>query len=295
MKDLSKTGLLPISTASTNKIQAYLERATRYINRFCRRDFIPWVETRSYPVPFAHLDLAIRRFPTAHLRLDQDLLEALTVNNGYEDLTPVTDYFLLELNINPKNIVAINYPKYWGGPFGSISGLQRYDAPIITVEGIWGYFDYRYPYEAWIDTEETVLAPGLDATQTTFDVEDAEGTDSWGNVRFAKGYMLRIDNEFMEVTNVTTQTAPLLDTITVRRGIRGTTKAVHTTGTEIKRWRVIEDIKEVCLQVAKIWRESDLAAGGRLGVSDVSVGTEISIPEDPLSVMKSYVRSMIWG
>ena len=52
IKDSTKTGIVTTSTDSDNKIATYLKRATRYIERYTRRRFIPYIETQEYPVPY---------------------------------------------------------------------------------------------------------------------------------------------------------------------------------------------------------------------------------------------------
>lgn len=289
MKDLNKTGLIaPIPDSGKTKIKDYLGRATRYIERQTRRQFFPSVEARVYPVPYAYYDLAVRRYPSAHLKLDQDLLEVINVNNGSEDLG-AQYYFTLEHNVYPKHILVVRYPKYWGGTLGGIGTYKRYDDYSITVKGLWGYADYLYPSNYWIDTQEKVAIGGINDSVNTINVVDASGLDEMGLPRFEEGYLLRIGNELMEVTDVTG------NVITVIRGIRGSEKNAHAEDATIYRWKVIEDIEEACLQIAKIWREADLSAGSRIGVSDVSVGAELGIPGDIVSILSSYKRTLLFG
>ena len=289
MKDVNKSGLITVSAASSDKIQAYLERATRFIRRFTGRDFFPWVETRHFPIPYAYSDLRMRRFPAAHLKLDQDLLETFNVNNGVDDLVETTQYFTLEYNIYPKRIIAVKYPYYWGGFSGAgISPYKRYDEAIIEVDAMWGYADHLYPSEAWIDTFETIPVGGLTSSATTMTLVDVDGDDAWNKKKFYLNQLIRVDDELMIVSGINTGT----NVLTVLRGQRGSTATTHDAGVAIKRWRVLEDITDACLKIAKTWRESDIAAGGRLGVSEMSAGTEISIPADPLNTLKMYRRSI---
>ncbi len=283
MKDIGKSGFIVPSDTGKEKIDTYLDRATRFIQRATRRDFLPWIETRQYPIPYSYVDLRIRSSHMSQLALDQDLLElfSLTVN----DVELSSDYyFLLEHNTKPYTLIAPR--RAW--TYGSSSLLRRYDDAIIKVTGLWGYADMRYPYEFWIDTGLTLdAAGGITATQTSFAVTSGAQIDYLGQPAFLPGRMLRIDDELMEISSVVT------NTITVRRGLRGSTKAIHDADAEIKRWRVVEDIVEATLQVAKTWREADIAAGGRIGVGDISVGAELTIPSDPLKVINSYQRSML--
>lgn len=290
MHELNKTGFVADPTPGFVKIERYLDRATRFITRFTRREFFPFIETRKFPVPYAYLDLNIRRFPDAHLKLDQDLLEPLTVNNGVNDLTIDDDYFLLEHNIYPKTILAVKFPNFWGGFLAGLTPFTRYDEAIVTVDAIWGYFDGRYPDGAWIDTTED-LGSDLDATATSITFTNIDGEDEEGNNRVEKGRLLRIDDEFLEVTDVNIST----NAATVRRGVRGSTATTHSSGADILKWSVIHDIVEATLKIAKAWREEDIQIGGAIGVSDGSASKESGIPNEPLSMVRSYQRSILYG
>ena len=293
MKDLGKSGIVvDMSDKGRTKIEQYLLRATRYIQRHTRRDFFPWRETRKYPIPYTFYDLAVRRYPSAHLILDQDLIDVYVLNNGQEDIDDIY-FYPLELNIKPHYAIAVKFPKYWGGMYGGVTPFTRFDEGLISVDGLWGYAEntggWRYPDDFWINTQFSLTAT-LSDNSTVISIPSL-GTqqDVLGEKPFVAGRLLKIEDEFIEIITDSIDT----NTITVRRGARGTTAVEHLSGTLIERWRVIEDITEACLQIAKTWRESDISAGGRIGVSDVSPGAELSIPSDPLTILKSYSRSMI--
>lgn len=284
--------------AADEKIIEYLSRATRFINRFTRRDFFPWRETRRYPIPHRFSDLSMRRYTLANLFFDQDLLAVKQLTNGNGDtLIENTDFFLMESNLWPKNAIQLLFPNFWGGGF-EIAVLSRaFDQPIIVVDGIWGYHDgYGRPDEAWVDTYDTVAATGITANDKTIVIGDTDERDALNQMKYTAGTMLKIDDEFMEVTGLTLGTDPDTDPnrVKVIRGIRGTTAVAHTDPTsKIYKWHVEDDIVEACLQIAKTWRESDTSAGGRIGVNDYSAGVEIGIPADPLNTIKMYQRSLI--
>lgn len=281
-----------------DKIIDYLVRATRFINRFTRREFFPWRETRKFAVPHRFNDLSMRRFTLADLYFDQDLLAVNSLTNGNGDtLIENTDFFLMESNMWPKNAVQLKFPNYWGGLYSTGILSRSFDEPIIIVDGIWGYHDiYGRPNESWIDTYDTVGSAGIDATSRNIVVGDFDDKDALNMAKYVIGHLLKIDDEYMEVVGTKLGTDPNTDpnTIKVIRGVRGTTAVAHTDPTsKIYKWRVVDDITEACYQIAKTWRESDTSAGGRLGVSDYSAGVEIGIPADPLNTIKMYQRSMI--
>lgn len=296
MKEVDKSGVSGGYISQTlfdnkdDKMLAYLARASRFIQRFTRRDFYPRVETRSFGIPYRYLDLRLYRNRTGNLVLDKDLLEVSQVYDGEKTLT-TDEYFLLDANIYPKTEIAIQFPRYWGGDAYRTSHIEK---PEITITGIWGYHD-QYAYDAWLDTYEVIQAGGIDSNITTLTLSDVDGLDEFGLPRLLEGYLIRVNTEFMEVVSVDSDA----NTVQVRRGVRGTSAITHAENSAIHRWRVIEDIVEATLQIAKTWRESGVAAGGRLGTSDLAATVEINIPNDPLMVVKMYQRKMSgtyqWG
>ena len=281
VKQIGNSGTVVVPTSATDLILRDLMSATRYIQRVTRRDFFPWFETRSFPVPHRYLNLRLRRFPTAILELDNDLLEAHVVNNGVNDLTISTEYFLMEPNMYPKSAIHVKFPAYWGGFTGITS---HYAEPVLHVTGLWGYADHRYPDEAWIDTGETVPVGGLTSNATTISVTNADRNDAWGNSAFSVPSLLRIEDELLVTT------AKATGVVTVTRGVRGSTAAAHVAGTSIKRWRVAEDIRQATLQIARIWRESNASVNNQLGIADSGASSEGSVPGDVLSIVKMYIR-----
>lgn len=289
MKDINKTGVISVASLSSgySKIESYLRRATRYIERMTRREFFPYIATKSYPIPHAFNDLRMHRYPTAHVKLHGDLLE---VTQFLFETTEITsdDYYLMESNIYPKTTAVIRLSSSIG--LTSIGSTKRFDEPVIHITGTWGYTDaVRYPADAWLDTYETVPAGGLTANATSFTASDVDGDDENFRKRFVKGRLLKINDEFIEVVDTNTTS----NAVTIRRGARGSTASVHAEGDVIYSWQVTQDIVEATLQVAKTWRESDIAAGSRLGVSDYSAGVEVNIPADPARIIKSYERSVL--
>ncbi len=278
-----------------NKIQDYLLRATAFIKRFTRRDFFPWRENRTFPIPHSFLDLSMRRFTLADLYLDNDLLEVHTLINGTSGgtLSFGTDYFLLESNITPHYAIQLKFPNFWGGQSFAATSYS-YEEPVIEIDAIWGFHNgYKRTNEAWVDTLETVQDGGITETQSSLTITSITGRDANYMRQFTVGNLLKIEDEFLEVVEITAGTSPDPHTMTVLRGVRGTIAAAHDEGTKIYRWLVEPDITEACLQIAKTWRESDTSAGGRFGVNDVSAGVEIGIPADPLNTIKMYQRSIV--
>lgn len=278
----------PDQTSADNTIVDYLVRATRYIERYCRRDFLPMYETRVFAIPNRIVDLARRRYMSADIYMDKDLLEVVELTNASGlVLTENTDFFILPANVKPKFALSLLFPNFWMNGFDTTS--YNFEYPNVSVEGWWGYQEH-WPDRAWIDTLLDVPVAGINISQTTITGwSDVDGLDELGDTAFSIGCLIRIDDELMAINTVD----PLTNTITVQRAVRGTVATAHLGGVDVTKWLVHEDIQQVCLQIAKTWREFGQTAGGRIGVSDVAPGAEITIPADPINTLKSYVRRVI--
>lgn len=118
--------------------------------------------------------------------------------------------------------------------------------PFVSIAGVWGYStDYA---NAWIDTTQTVTnVGGMNASVTTFTVTDADAANNLGlTPALSAGNLIQIETEWMEVTatNITT------NTITVRRGVNGSTAAAHAQGTAVYTFQVEEEVKRACYRQA---------------------------------------------
>lgn len=270
-------------------IQDELLAATRYIRRNSgMRDFFPFYEEHQFAIPYKYYDLSMRRRTAADILLDNDLLECVYVKNEQDvTLTADTNYFFRELNIYPKYAVALKFPQYWTGSSYTVTALGHIAQPAVKVKALWGYHDdYRY---AWVDTLERVATNGITSSATTLELTELDGNDEDGlSPRIEEGQLLRIEDELLEVISLTDN-----NTLTVKRGARGSTAAAHAQTTVIKKWRVHEDIAQACYQIAKTWREANESKGGRQGVSDMSTGVELAVPRDPATIIKSYRR--VWN
>jgi len=212
-------------------------------------------------------------------------------------LAPGIDFFPLDFNYSPFYGLHLVFPNAWTGTFVGSSYRNQY--PQLLIMGLWGYHE-QYP-EAWVDTLET--APdgdfsdafssafpitGISAEATTLLVADTTGEDAWGLTRFEEGMLLRIDDELLEVNAVLSDTS-----ISVKRGAHGSFAVPHSGGVPILRYAVQQDVIEACITIAATWREADDSKGGRQGVSDMSQGVQISLPEDVVRILTRLQRAMV--
>lgn len=121
-----------------------------------------------------------------------------------------------------------------------------YGSRYVTVDGVWGYND---DYEhAWLNT--TTLTDGIDAAATSFEVTDFDGPNAYGDMpSISAGHVIQIDTEWMDViaTSAVTDDMTLITTytLTVVRGVNGSTAAAHMIDAVVAVYQMDESIRRL--------------------------------------------------
>jgi hypothetical protein len=223
-------------TGDDSLLVGYAGWAGRIFDQLTRRHFYPLKATRYYDHP-ADDDRV--------LKLDEDLLQVVTftTNNG-DDTVLATNYYLMcgqAYNLTPYDRIALK--RDGTQPVLLYSGTpQRANA----VTGMWGYHEDWG--NAWQDSNDTIQTTGgISAAATSITVADADGQDIYGlTPRFRVQRLLKIEDEYCYVTGRDTGN----NTLTVRRGVNGTTAATHAKDTVIYIYRPMRDIIQVSLRLA---------------------------------------------
>jgi hypothetical protein len=228
-------------------LRSFCIKASRFFDTRCtnkilpKRRFYPAYETRYFPHPVSSSGSVLvpqSRGSAAQLRLCDDLLaiDTLTTNNGGTTVTS-PDYFLYKW---PGRVQP--------GPFdtigllagGTITAFESDSNPMNAnaVTGWWGYHeDWANAFE---NSQQTVVDDPLSDSATTLTVTDVDADDINGlpNV-FQSLQLLRIEDEYLWASKAD----PSTDTITVVRGVNGTTAVEHLQGTAVYIYRPMEEIK----------------------------------------------------
>ncbi|MEL6271938.1 MAG: phage head-tail connector protein, partial [Chloroflexota bacterium] len=203
-------GIPDSNTAEDDRLLAALEAASRHIERYTGRHFLPYHATLTHDLlPVCPNDLL----------LTEDLLQLISVADADGTIDP-DDITMLPPD-GPASLLRIN-------------GLFAWDSPERTadVTGVWGWNDT--PLEMWQDSGDAVNDLSLSSTATTITVGDADATYADGvTPRFSVGALLNIEDEFVRVLAVDT----VANTLSVERGAQGTTAAAHSLGTPIQVYR----------------------------------------------------------
>jgi hypothetical protein len=234
------------SSSNTNAtmIDQAVDAASRAIDNDTRRVFYPHIETNRYDAPEGReLDLA------------DDLLELLEVTNGDATTIPTTEFSLLPYNVYPKNELLINAASV----YGFVTSTTTAQEGAVSVQAIYGYAQ-RY-------TQSWAAGSTLNGAITTTSATSITATSG---TPFANGNIIRIDNELLRVTNVST------NTLTVERGWNGSTAATHLTLANMRIWKPDAIIVQCTkIQAARLYRRFETiygtTGGGEMGVQAVVI------------------------
>lgn len=242
----------------------FIVAASDIAQQYCRRSFVPYVQTRTFDAREPVIDGDL-------LRLDEDLLEVTTLTNGDDTVIGSSNYVLRGANATPRWGIKL---KNSSGYYWTYSGSDYEDA--ISVAGVWGFHeDYA---NAWVDSGDTVQdAGGINASVQTVTVSDADGKDARYRTRFEVGKLLKIDSEFMKVVAVDASA----NALTVMRGANGSTAATHDNGATISTWAVQRNIEQAVIALVRWLYRHKQTDGDRIQFMN---GTQIIMNEAPVHV-----------
>lgn len=168
------------------------------------------------------------------------------------------------------------------------SGDPSTDSQAIGVTGVWGYRK-RYGSDAWRPSGDT-LPSLLSSSATSITVSAVGGTQYDGSTpRFSPGQLLRLENEWLRVINVSAEN----NTLTVMRGVRGSTAAAHNSTTPIEIYYPEPEIVRACLRwVGLLYNnravyETFRVSGGDAG--NFTVQTPQDAPEEVWRILSAYL------
>ena len=113
----------------------------------------------------------------------------------------------------------------------------------VIIAGAWGYGDVRE------DTGRQVSGANAAPEGTEITVAASGGETA---VSLSAGHTVRVGEEQMYVTAVSDD-GPGEITLTVQRGVNGTTPATHAVGSGVSVYRYPAAVTEACLQQAALW------------------------------------------
>lgn len=144
---------------------------------------------------------------------------------------------------------------------------------LTEIAGTW-----TYPYRT--RTLTPTLAEDLDSSETEVDVSGLTGLSA--------GMTILVGDEQMYVTATTDSTT---DSVTVERGVNGTTAEAHLTGASITRYLYHPSVHTLALRLAeKRWKARDAGGDGTDGGNDV--GT-VSLREGEDTIIRRMLGATV--
>jgi hypothetical protein len=266
-------------TSDAAMIRTILEASSRRIDDYCGGgSFGPQTQTRYYDIGIATL----RQTPQYQvmsngintsmstpgvIALDGWLNSATTVT-AYgatdratsETLTEgyANDYFLMPYNSSPKYIFKLNEDTAKG-----LDGGQQ----TLSILAEWGY------------TANTVSVTTSDAIGST----TATSASVTSAANLGPAQVILIDSEQLYITSISG------NTLTVERGVNGTTAATHSGGAALYRYDYPPEVALACLSLARIaFRDRDLGTVAAIGSGDAAITTAAGEVQSVLMSLDSF-------
>lgn len=255
-------------SADDNVIAGILNGTSRWIDSATRqRVFYPVIEARLFSLP--NSDAGWRSF--RKLYVDRDLLECTTLTNGNADVISASAYYLEDPNFTPRYAVVLKETSGVVWQY-SLTGNREY---VISVEGVWGYHDDLPSAFA----ARSLLTAGVNASVTSVAVTTATGA------LFSNGMIVKVGAEYIAVDSVAT------DTLTVRRGVNGSTAAAHLLGDAVYQYipmtGITEATKRIGLQAYR--RFGNASASGQMQVTAAGI---VITPKDVSALDAQLLESL---
>lgn len=224
-------GLSSGDTSDDARLLGALQAASAQIERAAGRRFCPYVATLKH---------VVERFDELYLILREDLLS----------LTSIVDGDGTSINLNDVIGVPDFAPHSMLHLTNGRAFVRSYLNPV-AVTGVWGW--HERAAEMWRNSSDTVQNNPLSNSGTSLTVNSATGTDSVGqSPRFQVGHLLQIESEYLRVLAISS------NTLTVLRGVNGTTAVQHNQNTPIYTFQPVPDVHLLTLRwAAWLYREGD--------------------------------------
>jgi hypothetical protein len=268
-------------TSDAGSIRRILEAASRRIDLYCEGGtFGPLTETRYYDLGSGALiqspqysvvtgvdSIATVVSLAGVIPLDGWLISPTTVT-AYDDtdrgssavLTEGynSDFWLMPYNISPKTILKLNEDS---------SNTLDAGQQTLAILGSWGYT---------ADTLSVTTADAISSTTTT-----SVSVTSATNLGPAQTVL--VDSEQLYITAISG------NTLTVQRGVNGTTAATHSGGAALTRYDYPELVVQACLDIAKLtFRNRDLGPVSTIGGGELSMTVAESEVRSVLMTLEDY-------
>ena len=257
------------------QLMRFCEQASRTWDAGTRRKFYPQVGVYYYDYPYN----------PGVLVLTDDLLEVTSFTTQNTAITLATgDYYLMcgtLYNVTPYDRIAMRIDGAW--PTLSYNETPQCSNRIV---GIWGY------HEDWANAWQAVdtLAAGVTASATTLTVADVDGAGLDGRTpRFKVQQIIKVGTEYMYVS---AKVAGTTKSLTVQRGVNGSTAAIQAISAPVSVYKPMIDVAQKVQRLAAwLYGQKDQPYTERIQAAQSGVITiPDALPSDVRLGMMRYQR-----
>ena len=184
---------------------------------------------------------------------DTDRGASVTLTEGHAN-----DFFLMPYNVGPKTIFKLNE---------DTSNTLDAGQQTLSILGSWGYTG---------DTLSITTGDAVGSTTTT-------SVSVTAATALGPAQAILVDSEQMYITAISG------NTLTVERGVNGTTAATHSGGATVYAYDYPALVVQACLDVAKLtFRNRDLGMSTTIGSGEQSVTTSEGEIRSVLMTLDDY-------
>ena len=248
---LKSSGALNITgTGDDSRLLALIESMSRLIDRYCNRQFYVLSATRTFDGEGTSNLLVpdLISVDASGLKSDEDK------DRTFELTWATTDYLLLPSNADPttsSNPQSRPYTRIEVDVDAGTRSVFPLGQRTVQIAGKWGWWQHL---KRATETANAVA----DATTTSVAVSSRADVEA--------GHTLLIDSEQLYVSSYTG------NTLTVVRGVNGTTAASHSGGAAIDIYEYPQPVAEATiLQTSRLWRRKDAAFSDAVGMPDTGL------------------------
>ena len=271
---LKSSGVLNLTgTAEDSRLRTLLESVSRQVDAYAMRQFFSQKDTR-----FFSGNGALVFYPSWDLIAVETLKEDENADGTFNDTWATTDYELWPYDANPTSDSDLARP-YISLQINTKSngtkGVWQPNQKAFELAGRFGYSE-RKSFATTLSTDGSAIS----ASATSIVV--AAGA----NLEILQ--TIKIENEQMYITNIST------NTLTVERGVNGTTGATHDNSTDVHTIEYPGPIVEgTLMQAARLWTRRSSGFANQVGFSDTGQMSPVAgLDQDVRQMLRPYIRKV---
>ena len=255
-------------TGDDTRLRLLAESQSRVVDRLTNRHFYALTATRTFDVTDTEKVLLPDLAAITSLKTDDN------IDRTFETTWATTDYRLRPANADPATRINSNSRPYTSVIVDS-NGTRSFTLGDETVQivGEWGWWSHK---ATATETADAISS----TTATTFSVSARTDVEA--------GHTILVDSEQMYVQSYSG------NTLTVIRGVNGTTAATHSGGAAISLYEYPEPVREaVIIQASRMWKRKDSSYANALGLEGGLMEIFRGIDQDVKQALNPYRKMAI--